>query len=1580
MAIYYIKNGGNDALDGLSDANAWATISKVNSFTFSPGDSVLFKKGSTWREYISFAPPAGTAAGRITYSSYGTGNKPLFLGSREESADSDWVDQGSNIWKNVDDYFSYGDGVGNLIFNDEESCGKKELTFGAVDTQGDWFWNDAEGAVYLYSVGNPGTYYSKIECALDRTVINLGSRDYITLDGLDIRYGGYHGIEGASGCDNITIRNCHISYIGGCEFPDVNARVGNGIQFWQAATNILIECNYVEEIYDDAITPQTSTSTDTYTVQIDIINNVIKNCRLGLHTFERSVNSTIEMNWYNNTIIGMGREWGANQRPDSTFPARSIRIAGVTGTINYFNIKNNIFYEADHYLFYSYDPLPAITFDYNLYYNTIGDIAAIDTTVYSTLSSWQAATSQEAHAVGADPLFFNEAGSDYRLSSNSPGVNAGVNVGLTTDYAGRPVSDPPYIGAYDAYSYPKYQLAIYDKYDVSWYTQFFKAGWFGSVITLKGGRTPISFDILNSSDEVFNLIRETNVSLSIIVTKNFMYNELVSPEPMSTYVEVYQSENTTENLYWKGYVDPTQYEEPYDVPPYELKLVCIDGLALLSEIPYAEEDSEGQTEWYTGHQYDSEIILNILSKIGVTEFKEYINLYEDRILDTVSDSPFDQVAKNTDVFSINEMYCDQVLEEVLKKYNASIIMKDGVFCIYRTTDLIQSTAYGRHFTEAFVKSAISHSTLQYISRTDSHISSLRQVPGSKIVGVTPARKIILTQDYGYKDSWIENWKLKGDTFPTGASCFNNWTAGGGWTKLTIANQPDGVVFQSYGGASLPGGAYISQSFGSFGVTEDATFILNFSYLFSNNSGAARSPNIYIKIKADNYSKYLYITDADTKALGWKDTEDYVHFTEADVPEGLGDWNTFEGKFTSLPVPGPFTITLYGAQFSSFLSTVYMSIKDVKFYVTSDALSTRKRSRKDYRKTFTFWQRTRKESTGTPSYKDWKNLIDDRDVDEVVDREYIAINPINGIEMQASCLFGDITDSDIDNIVEQFAGTLVVNLSNLERSAEVFKSTHQLAYTGITLTTEDNVITFTGGEADFSGATSVQSESSEGDLEGDVATVQAFAAGKHKIVFVYVDGTSGSFTLYAGGVSRVVEFTSSEEITCITFVGSYTNDFLEAGITLYYDYDSVGWYLSLEGDNAAGNFSVGAYPDQYPVELDGDIHIEQAYSASTPRIDTITLRGTEGEAWITCNTVKKEISLAETLTPTESWRTRDQESSEATELLNIIKDEVAVQSSRSKYMIDIRLQELPRDSAGDLIELGAPSDLNILGCFVDDLNVDESHTLVKDPESFTSSDCHLTYQDAQVQIDKILLSGVNGFCEFGTTLGVKEVQFTTSLYDTAEKWITENAEDMLNVNGIIVGMEVDDVSSDSDVSLVFIARYPGVGFTTVVNRTSGSLDGTVTHVQENASSSLNTYACYVTTNVDAYIHMDNLLLSGMSNKIISIRYKVAFGVSTGGRIVYSTLGHAISSSYYKSIGPLISDEEWHTLLLDMSDLTAGGDDWIESVITSIRFYITDDAPVVINLEWIGFARMFVINRGSFDVRNRTWQLDLIEIIK
>lgn len=99
---YYVDCNGNDSANGTSTASAWLTIEKVNDQTFSAGDSILFNRGCTWRgavdEYLDFSAN-GTLGNDITYSAYGTGNNPSFLGSQNFSNSSHWVEFDTNIWK-----------------------------------------------------------------------------------------------------------------------------------------------------------------------------------------------------------------------------------------------------------------------------------------------------------------------------------------------------------------------------------------------------------------------------------------------------------------------------------------------------------------------------------------------------------------------------------------------------------------------------------------------------------------------------------------------------------------------------------------------------------------------------------------------------------------------------------------------------------------------------------------------------------------------------------------------------------------------------------------------------------------------------------------------------------------------------------------------------------------------------------------------------------------------------------------------------------------------------------------------------------------------------------------------------------------------------------------------------------------------------------------------------------------------------------------------------------------------------------------------------------------------------------------
>ena len=80
---YYVKDDGNDADSGLSDATAWQTLSQVTTEwyngTFAAGDSILLKRGVIFYGKITVWE-SGTSGSPIVIGAYGTGAAPIITG------------------------------------------------------------------------------------------------------------------------------------------------------------------------------------------------------------------------------------------------------------------------------------------------------------------------------------------------------------------------------------------------------------------------------------------------------------------------------------------------------------------------------------------------------------------------------------------------------------------------------------------------------------------------------------------------------------------------------------------------------------------------------------------------------------------------------------------------------------------------------------------------------------------------------------------------------------------------------------------------------------------------------------------------------------------------------------------------------------------------------------------------------------------------------------------------------------------------------------------------------------------------------------------------------------------------------------------------------------------------------------------------------------------------------------------------------------------------------------------------------------------------------------------------------------
>ncbi len=319
--VYYVSSSmGSDNNSGKSPAAAWKTLDKVNAAGLKEGDAVLFKRGDLWRGGLK------TQSG-VTYSSYGSGEKPRIYGSPENAADaSKWslMPGTNNIWV----YYRDMNDVGELVFNGGDSYARRiyfsfnwetkeyyrynsttvkfdiltelnaDLTFFSAANskyetktvdRGDGLMynlagmpmiNDAEcvGKLYLRcDAGNPGEVFDEIEfCTMAKNQyghIVTGDLNRVTIDNLCLRYGGVHGIGGGDN-DGLTVTNCEIGWIGGnvhswVPFGDQDkiyktVALGNAVEVARSCTNFTVANNWIYQCYDTAITNQSSFDSSNY--------------------------------------------------------------------------------------------------------------------------------------------------------------------------------------------------------------------------------------------------------------------------------------------------------------------------------------------------------------------------------------------------------------------------------------------------------------------------------------------------------------------------------------------------------------------------------------------------------------------------------------------------------------------------------------------------------------------------------------------------------------------------------------------------------------------------------------------------------------------------------------------------------------------------------------------------------------------------------------------------------------------------------------------------------------------------------------------------------------------------------------------------------------------------------------------------------------------------------------------------------------------------------------------------------------------------------------------------------------------
>ena len=374
---YYVSNSGNDDNDGKSPETAWATIDKVNEYTYEEGDGVLFNRGDFFRGNL-------LAKSGVTYAAYGEGDKPKLSASEENGASEEkWilVEGTTNVWKFYRQMVDIGGiladrGDGEFICEKVLACldveeqkyykkaDKSEIFNPATDLENLTFFNFTkstrvtEDRVDMYfrcDEGNPGKVFTSIEF-LDGKTHTIRARSNVTIDNLCVLHTARHGI-GSGSCKNLVITNCEIGWIGGGLFGQWKqasgviafGRFGNGIEVYGACDNFVIDNCYVYQCFDAGITNQLQKGGANCIVNKDVrfTNNLIEYCCYNIEYFmgigDVDVTRLLDNVLYEKNICRMaGFGWGRIN------PTNSANIKGWDhrNESKDFVIKDNIFDRA----------------------------------------------------------------------------------------------------------------------------------------------------------------------------------------------------------------------------------------------------------------------------------------------------------------------------------------------------------------------------------------------------------------------------------------------------------------------------------------------------------------------------------------------------------------------------------------------------------------------------------------------------------------------------------------------------------------------------------------------------------------------------------------------------------------------------------------------------------------------------------------------------------------------------------------------------------------------------------------------------------------------------------------------------------------------------------------------------------------------------------------------------------------------------------------------------------------------------------------------------------------------------------
>jgi len=265
-------------------------------------------------------------------------------------------------------------------------------------------------------------------------------------------------------------------------------------------------------------------------------------------------------------------------------------------------------------------------------------------------------------------------------------------------------------------------------------------------------------------DTILEPIRGTGLNLSLEANGAITFDEFALADEQSYYVQLTKSGN----IIYNGFIKPDGIQQSYVSEEWLVNIEAIDGLGAMKDLSFVKSDGLH----FTGKLSFYEVIKGCLDRTGLLmPIYSSIGLaYDDYAGTNILKDTYVNASRYYKSDGETIMDCNEVLTSILNIFSAVITQENGIWWIYRPTDLKPNTTFINNTldTEIVVKTNYTLGS-QIDNYYPHHCDGNQQI---EVKGAISAYR--LRYEHGFLDGFILNKELIHDKFLN----FENWTVNG----------------------------------------------------------------------------------------------------------------------------------------------------------------------------------------------------------------------------------------------------------------------------------------------------------------------------------------------------------------------------------------------------------------------------------------------------------------------------------------------------------------------------------------------------------------------------------------------------------------------------------------------------------------------------------------------------------------------------------------------------------------------------------------------------------------------------------